>query len=84
MMKDLENKLENGLFKDLSKIIETGKKQLTAQVNSTLTIVYWKVGSEINKHVLEKKRADYAKEIVPTLSTQLVTQYGKSFELRNL
>ncbi len=83
-MKDSENKLKIGLLKDLSKIIENGKKQLTAQVNSTLTIVYWKVGSKINKHILEEKRADYAKEIVSSLSAQLVTHYGKSFELRNL
>lgn len=33
---------------------------------------------------MNNRRAEYAKEIVSTLSTQLKTSYGKSFELRNL
>ena len=72
------------LFNDLTQIIEEGKKQVSQQVNSTLTLVYWQVGFRINTDVIEKGRAEYAKEIVSQLATQLVSQFGKSFELRNL
>jgi predicted nuclease of restriction endonuclease-like (RecB) superfamily len=76
--------IENILFDDLAQIIEQGKEQLVAQVNSTITLVYWHVGYKINTHILENKRAEYGKEIVSIISKQLVEKYGKSFELRNL
>jgi len=76
--------MEEILFNDLAQIIERGKQHTVAQVNSLLTLTYWQVGKKINEHILENKRAEYAKEIVSTLSTQLKTSYGKSFELRNL
>ena len=80
----MENKIDKILFTDLAEIIEQGKSQLTKQVNSVLTLTYWHIGKKINEHILNYKRAEYAKEIVSTLSTQLKTHYGKSFELRNL
>ncbi len=76
--------LEKILFTDLAQIIEQGKSQVAKQVNSTISLVYWQVGYKINEHILKNKRAEYAKEIVSTVSTQLKNQYGKSFELRNL
>ena len=72
------------LFHDLAHIIEQGKNQLVKQVNSTITLVYWQVGKKINEHILNNQRAEYAKEIVSTVSTQLKHLYGKSFEERNL
>jgi len=72
------------LFHDLAHIIEQGKNQLVKQVNSTVTLVYWQVGKKINEHILNNQRAEYAKEIVSTVSTQLKQVYGKSFEERNL
>jgi predicted nuclease of restriction endonuclease-like (RecB) superfamily len=76
--------IEKILFTDLAQIIEQGKSQLTKQVNSTISLIYWQVGYKINEHILKNKRAEYAKEIVSTLSTQLKNQYGKSFEEKNL
>jgi len=80
----VSNKLNQVLFNDLAKIIEQGKSQAIAKVNSTLTLVYWQVGNKINQHILENKRADYGKEVVATVSTQLIEHFGKSFQLRNL
>ncbi|MGB6151015.1 MAG: PDDEXK nuclease domain-containing protein [Pricia sp.] len=72
------------LFRDLAEIIEQGKKKVTAQINGTLTLVYWQIGSKINIHILKEERAVYAAEVVETLSGLLVEHYGKSFEARNL
>jgi predicted nuclease of restriction endonuclease-like (RecB) superfamily len=76
--------IENLLFKDLAQIIEQGKRQVVAQVNSVVTLTYWHVGKKINEHILENKRAAYGKEIVSPVATQLVETFGKSFELKNL
>jgi predicted nuclease of restriction endonuclease-like (RecB) superfamily len=86
MKKASENSLgiNKALFNELSKLIEESKRQANVQANSTLTILYWKVGSRIGKEILKNKRAAYAKAIVSTLSTQLTERYGKSFEERNL
>lgn len=75
---------ENLLFNELSNLIEQSKTQVISYANSTLTTLFWQVGKKINEHILQNKRADYGKEIVSTLSTQLKIKYGKNFEERNL
>lgn len=49
-----------------------------------MTLVYWQIGNTINTHVIKNERAEYAKNIVQTLSTQLEREYGRSFALRSL
>lgn len=80
----MENKIEKILFTDLAEIIEQGKSQVTKQVNSTITMVYWQVGFKINTYILENKRAEYGKLTVPTVSAQLVEKYGSQFAEKNL
>jgi len=41
-------------------------------------------GKRINEVILQNKRAEYGKQIVSTLSTQLKERYGRNFDLRNL
>lgn len=72
------------LLTDLQQIIDKGKGQVTAQVNSTLTLTYWHIGKRINNDVLQNQRAEYGKQIIKSVSKKLVVQYGKSFETRNL
>ena len=72
------------LLQDLASIIENGKREITAQVNSTLTLVYWQVGHRINTHILENQRAEYGKEIIPKIAVELANAYGKSFQEKNL
>jgi hypothetical protein len=62
---------EQVLFNELSILIEKSQKQVAAQANSTLTLLFWHVGNRINTEILKNKRADYGKQIVPTLSAQL-------------
>lgn len=81
MAKEIKN---NKLFKELTSIIEMGKKNVVAQVNSTLTLVYWQVGHKINEYLLEGERAEYGKNIVKTVSRDLEAQYGRGFTERNV
>jgi predicted nuclease of restriction endonuclease-like (RecB) superfamily len=75
---------EQTLFNDLSQLIEQSKQFVVVQANSVMTLLFWNVGKRINDDILQNKRADYGKRIVPTLSAQLMEKYGKNFELRNL
>ena len=47
-------------------------------------MLYWRVGQRIHQDILKEKRAEYGEEIVPTLSTQLVPEFGEGFSKRNL
>jgi hypothetical protein len=49
-----------------------------------LTLLFWQIGFRINETILQNKRAEYGKQIVPTLSAQLETKYGRSFTEKNL
>ncbi len=84
MSKKIANQTEQVLVTELSLLIEQSHQQVVAQANSTLTLLFWQVGKRINEDILQNKRADYGKQIVSTLSTQLKNKYGKNFELRNI
>lgn len=72
------------LFQELSLLIDQSKQQVVSAVNNTLTMLFWHIGEKINTHVLRHKRAEYGRQIVVTLSRQLVEEYGNSFEEKNL
>jgi predicted nuclease of restriction endonuclease-like (RecB) superfamily len=75
---------EQLLLKQIIELIEKTKHQVAVQINSGLTLLFWQVGNHINKFILNNQRAEYGKQIVPTLSAQLVAQYGKNYEEKNL
>ena len=75
---------ENGLFNELSQLIEQSKQQVAVQANSAVTILFWQVGNRINQDILQNKRAEYGKQIVPTVSAQLENKYGRNFTEKNV
>lgn len=46
--------------------------------------MYWDIGNKISKEILKDSRAEYGKSIVVTVSRQLVLEFGRSFEEKNL
>lgn len=77
-------KKDAALFEDLTTLIEQSRKQVAVAANSAVVYLYWQIGRRINTEILKNKRAGYAQQIVPTVSTQLKAQYGRSFEEKNL
>ncbi len=75
---------QKNLLRDLKSLIEQGRSQAVAAVNSAVTITYWHVGKRINQEVLHGERAEYGKQVVVSLANELVVLYGKSFEAKNL
>ena len=73
------------LIQDLRRIIDQSRCHVAATANYALTTMYWHIGERINREILGNERAEYGKQIVSTVSTQLQNEYGKKgFELRNI
>lgn len=72
------------LFGEIRSLIEASRAQVVQTVNSTLVIMYWQIGKLIRTNVLGEERAEYGKQIVATLSRQLMVQYGEGFSRPNL
>ena len=67
------------LLTELRDLIDAARQHVAQTVNATLTMLYWRVGQRIRREVLNNQRAGYGEEILPTLSAQLVRDYGKGF-----
>jgi hypothetical protein len=72
------------LLNELSQLIEQSKQEVAVQANSAVTILFWQIGNRINQDILQNKRAEYGKQIVSTVATQLENKYGRNFEIKNL
>ena len=89
-MADIEKITQIGLvpaelINDLRQIIDSARSRVAATANYELTAMYWHIGNRINSDVLNNARAEYGKQIVSTLSTQLQQEYGtKGFEERTI
>jgi len=75
---------ENKLFSHISKIIEKRKVRAYSHANQEVTLMFWEIGHYINSVVLDSKRAEYGKKILPTLAAKLVKKHGNNFTERNL
>ena len=72
------------LLQDLRGLIEQARTDVARSVNSSLVLLYWRIGNRIRIDVLKQKRAEYGEKIVPTLSETLAAEYGPGFTRRNL
>lgn len=72
------------LLNELVVLIEKTKSQVISYVNSSLTVLFLHVGNRILTDNLQNKRAEYGKQIVVTVSRELVEKFGKNYEEKNL
>ena len=85
MAKKAEPALASGvLLSELRGLIESARRHVAQTANATQTMLYWHVGQRIQREVLKNERAEYGEQIVSTLSTQLVAEYGQAFGPRSL
>ena len=75
---------EESLLTELRGLIEQARQHVAQTANSAVTMLYWHVGMRIRREVLKEERADYGEKIVATVSRQLVADYGRGFEEKNL
>jgi len=79
-----ENHFGDELIAEISSLIENSKNEIVNYANSSVTMLFWQIGKVVNQKILENKRAEYGKQIIVTLSRQLVNKYGRNFEEKNL
>lgn len=86
MANDLPEKLNiaPSMVAEIRTLIDQSRQQVAVTVNSAISMLYWRIGKRINGEILQNKRAEYGKQIVNSLSTQLTADYGSSFSEKNL
>ena len=72
------------LMQDVRSLIEESRASVVRAVNATLAMLHWQIGHRINVELLQGERAVYGKQIVATLSHQLLESYGKGFGEKSL
>ena len=72
------------LINDIKRLIDDARLEVSKVVSSGLTELYWNIGTRINKDILKNERAEFGKQIVATLSRQLIFEYVSNFEVKNL
>jgi hypothetical protein len=72
------------LFEEISAMIEQTRHAVYNNANRVTIVLFWNIGQRIKTDILKNKRADYGKQFVSALGTQLTSKYGQSFEARNL
>lgn len=72
------------LYQDACLIIEQAQQTAYNAVNETLIKRNWLLGLRIQHEVLKEQRAEYGKQVIKSLSEELVRRYGRGFSMRNL
>lgn len=80
----MPNLVNTTLFKSISHLIETARTQVAHYANTTLVMLYWQIGNHINYEILKNDRAEYGKQVIKQLASQLTLQYGSGFDIPNL
>lgn len=71
------------LHSDIRHLITQTKQQVFQAVNKGLVLLYWHVGSRIQRAGL-KERAEYGKEAISQLAKRLQMEFGRGFSRTNL
>ncbi len=76
---------EAALVLDVKKIIQQAKSKAYTAVNSAMVQAYWLIGRRIvEEEQGGGERAEYGKRLIETLSKELMTEFGKGFDAREL
>ena len=77
-------KPEQFLFTEIKQLIESSRQRVSVAVNAEITMLYWNIGKHINQFLLNNERAEYGKQILPTLSAKLTEAFGKGWNEKTL
>lgn len=75
----------SSVLNDIRTIIEQGRRQAYAAVNTVMISTYWHIGKRIVEEEQQgNERAKYGKELIKTLAKELTDEYGNGFSERYL
>ncbi len=72
------------LASDIRSLIESARQRAVVAVNAELTLLYWEIGSRINRDVLAGERAEYGKQVLANLAASLALDFGEGWSLKTL
>lgn len=75
---------EEKLYGDIVCLIEKTKTSIQRNVNSELVVLYWNIGKEISKNLIEGEKSEYGKNIVIKISKKLEQRFGRGFCFQNV
>ena len=70
---------EATLLSDLRALIQSARQRIATVANSTTTLLFWNVGRRLLRENLEQGRAAYGKQILATVSQELMAEFGAGF-----
>ncbi|OQA66166.1 MAG: hypothetical protein BWY36_00939 [Candidatus Diapherotrites archaeon ADurb.Bin253] len=81
-----KNEIEKnkGLFDEISSLIEQTRRKVAVTINEEIVLLYWNIGKTIKEGIIKSDRAEYGKQIVQSLSGELVQKYGKGYAGQSL
>ncbi|MFH0986403.1 MAG: PDDEXK nuclease domain-containing protein [Candidatus Omnitrophota bacterium] len=74
----------SAVLMEIRQLIERARQRAAVAVNTELTLLYWQIGKHLQKQVLGGERAVYGKQIITSLSQQLIREYGNGWSERQL
>jgi predicted nuclease of restriction endonuclease-like (RecB) superfamily len=80
----INSKLPKTLVSSIIHHIELAKSHVASITNSALVVLYWNIGEQINKEILNDKRAEYGEQVLLHLAKELTSLYGNGFDRPNL
>lgn len=77
--------VNNNIYQNISELLQQARKNINKVINSAMVHTYFEIGKMIVEEEQEgKKRAEYGKKLLETLSKRLTVEFGKGFSERNL
>ena len=79
-----KRQVEEVLFSDVCQIIDGARSRIATYANTEVCLTNWYVGRRIKEDVLFNQRAEYGKQVLKTLSSQLIIKYGHGWGYEKL
>lgn len=85
MEKNQVSTVDKGFIADIKDILEEARTKSYATISSLMTNAYWHIGQRIVEQEQQGAgRAEYGKQLMETLSTELTKEYGKGYSVSYL
>ena len=85
MGKTIRNQPHQKLFENIKALLHEARSAVARNINTAMVITYFEIGRMIVEHEQEgAKRAEYAKEVLKSVSQRLTPEFGRGFSVNNL
>lgn len=75
----------DAMLSGVVELLEQGRRTSARAVNTIMTATYWEIGRRIVEHEQSgKSKADYGKQIIDLLATDLTAKLGRGFGRSNI